>query len=281
VDLFLISLLLLFLELACIRWFPAHVLFMTFFTNTVLLACFLGMSIGCLAAGHKTNYLSWTPALLALALVSAYLIEGMLLVGGSKFIDVGGQDRPQLVFFGAERQGNDLANFRLPIELVVGFFFVVIALALVGPGQQLGRALNRIPNRVQAYTINILGSLVGIACFALFSWLQLSPFWWFLPVAVGLAYFLWPQPPARQRLSEWGVRVAFLAVILLTAGYHAGVQKRVGGLWAPQCWPTSWARAPAPKRTTSTRRKISGRRITASATSTTAASSPSTSSATR
>ena len=49
-DLFLISLLILFLELACIRWFPAHVLFLTFFTNTVLLACFLGMSLGCLAS---------------------------------------------------------------------------------------------------------------------------------------------------------------------------------------------------------------------------------------
>ena len=47
-DVFLISLLLLFLELACIRWFPSHVLYLTFFTNTVLLAAFLGMSLGCL-----------------------------------------------------------------------------------------------------------------------------------------------------------------------------------------------------------------------------------------
>ena len=32
VDLFLVSILVLFLELACIRWFPAHVLFLSFFT---------------------------------------------------------------------------------------------------------------------------------------------------------------------------------------------------------------------------------------------------------
>ena len=50
-DLFAISLLTLFLELACIRWFPSHVLFLTFFTNTVLLASMLGISVGCLAAG--------------------------------------------------------------------------------------------------------------------------------------------------------------------------------------------------------------------------------------
>src|SRR5436190_20232254 len=74
-DLFLISLVILFLELACIRWFPAHVLFLTFFTNTVLLACFLGMSVGCLAAGRKRDFLTHTPLLLAVALGAAYATE--------------------------------------------------------------------------------------------------------------------------------------------------------------------------------------------------------------
>ena len=54
-DLFLVSILILFLELACIRWFPAHVLFLSFFTNTVLLACFLGMSVGCLATVYDAG----------------------------------------------------------------------------------------------------------------------------------------------------------------------------------------------------------------------------------
>ena len=60
-DLFLISFLTLFLELTCIRWFPSHVLFLTFFTNTVLLASILGISVGCLAANRKSNLLMWTP----------------------------------------------------------------------------------------------------------------------------------------------------------------------------------------------------------------------------
>ena len=33
VDLFLISFLILFLELACIRWFAVYVVFLQFFTN--------------------------------------------------------------------------------------------------------------------------------------------------------------------------------------------------------------------------------------------------------
>src|SRR6266446_4691598 len=74
-ELFAISLLILFLELACIRWFPAHVLFLTFFTNTVLLACFLGMSLGCLAACHRRNYIHSTPALLAISMMAAVGVE--------------------------------------------------------------------------------------------------------------------------------------------------------------------------------------------------------------
>ena len=70
VELFLISLLLLFLELACIRWFPAHVLYLTFFTNTILLASFLGMSLGCLAARRAQNFILDTPVLLMVAMAA-------------------------------------------------------------------------------------------------------------------------------------------------------------------------------------------------------------------
>ena len=41
-DLFLVSFLILFMELACIRWFGSMVVYLTFFTNTALLAAFLG-----------------------------------------------------------------------------------------------------------------------------------------------------------------------------------------------------------------------------------------------
>src|SRR5947207_10845519 len=147
VELFLISLLLLFLELACIRWFPAHVLFLTFFTNTVLLACFLGMSLGCLAAGHPRNYLNGTPLLLGFALAAAHAVEISRNEWG-KYLDVGNQSSPQLVFFGTEYNSGDPTRFVIPMELLAALFFVVIALAFVGPGQQLGRALNHLPNRV-------------------------------------------------------------------------------------------------------------------------------------
>src|SRR2546426_10809309 len=96
--LFLVSWLILFLELACIRWFPAHVLFLTFFTNTVLLACFLGMSVGCLAAGRKRDFLTHTPLLLAVALGAAYATEIAHARLGTPIVGVDKSPSPQQVF---------------------------------------------------------------------------------------------------------------------------------------------------------------------------------------
>src|SRR5262245_58177012 len=222
-ELFLISILILFLELACIRWFPAHVLFLTFFTNVVLLACFLGMSVGCLAAEQKRDWIRHTPALLGLALLAGYCVEGLMATGFEKYLDIGSQNKPQVVFFGTEYNVHALDEFRLPMEVVAGFFFVIIALAFVGPGQELGRALNRVPNRVLAYTINIAGSVVGIVLFSVFSYLQLSPFWWFLPVVAGLAYYLVPRGGERKPLMEWLTPCALLVVILGVAGAFSGL----------------------------------------------------------
>src|SRR6187200_1736760 len=74
-DLFLVSWLLLFLELACIRWFPAHVLYLTFFTNVILLASFLGMSLGLLAARGERDFLRLTPVFLVVAMLLAHGLE--------------------------------------------------------------------------------------------------------------------------------------------------------------------------------------------------------------
>src|SRR5438046_7332027 len=69
-DLLLIIFLILFFELACIRFFGSMVVFLTFFTNIVLIACFLGMSVGCLAASRRQNFIN---AVLPLAFFSTSL----------------------------------------------------------------------------------------------------------------------------------------------------------------------------------------------------------------
>ena len=72
----------------------------------------------------------------------------------------------------------------MPIECVAALFFAVIALMFVGLGQAMGRAFASAPDRVAAYSVDILGSLAGIVCFTLVSYYQTSPVVWF---AIGLA----------------------------------------------------------------------------------------------
>lgn len=210
-DLFLISLLTLFLELACIRWFPSHVLFLTFFTNTVLLASMLGIAVGCLAANRKHNFLAWTPLVLIAGLGSAHFVEWQRRLSNS-VIDVGNQSSPQMVFFGVEYQARDISSFVIPIEVLCGYFFLMIALTLVGPGQQLGRALARLPNRLEGYTVDILGSLTGVVLFAACSFLELSPLWWFAFVITGLGYFLLRE----HRVNKLVFAASSIAVLVLS-----------------------------------------------------------------
>ena len=234
-ELILISSVILFLELACIRWFPAHVLYLTFFTNVVLLASFLGMSVGCLAASRKRNYLRWTPLLLVIALAVAHLLESSSN-SFMRYVDVGNQTSPQQVYFGTEYHTQDLSRFAIPVELICGFFFIMIALTFIGPGQELGRCLKRWPNRIQAYTLNIVGSIAGILLFGVCSWLELSPVVWFLLVAVAISYFFFVSP---DRLFSRTTRVPGLAaaVLLIAAVVLAGLtQARVGQNEARQMW---------------------------------------------
>ena len=232
-DLFLISLLLLFLELSCIRWFPAHVLYLTFFTNIVLLASFLGLSIGCLASSSRANYLRWTPVLLVLAVLAGLGVEEVRR-WLELSLDVGRQESPEVVFFGTEQVNRDIAQFVVPIDVLGGSFFLLVTLAMIGPGQELGRALERVPDRVQAYTINIAGSIAGILLFDLCAWYWLPPIWWFGGLALGLAYFLLfrvprgslAMPVPRRHYLVQGLLLLCLAAAAWLASQFGGERRR-------------------------------------------------------
>src|SRR5262249_27522456 len=59
--LFLASFLVLFLETTVIRWMPAYVRLLAYFSNFILLASFLGIGIGCLLATRRRNLIAWFP----------------------------------------------------------------------------------------------------------------------------------------------------------------------------------------------------------------------------
>jgi spermidine synthase len=207
-DLFLVSLLFLFLELAFIRWLPAEVLFLTFFTNTILLACFLGLSLGCLAARSQRNYLALTPVLVLVALGAGGAMETLRLAL-QDILNVGKNDAsPQMVYLGAEFHVHDVAKFVAPIEAVAGVFFLLVALAMIGPGQ----------------VVNIGGSLVGVLLFSFCSeWL--TPVGWFALAAAGLVYFLWRETPRKW----WAIALSVLAPLLLAVPHRTAAEES----WPP------------------------------------------------
>ena len=172
---------------------------------------FLGMSVGCLAAGRSRSYLKWTPLVLVIALAAAQAVE---ISSGSliQFVNVGNQASPQQVYFGTEYHSQDLSRYAIPVEVLCGFFFIVIAIAFLGPGQELGRALKRWPNRVQAYTLNIIGSIVGISLFAACSWLELPRSGGSSSSPCGLSYFYFISPQVRFSTKLFWVPVTVAPV---------------------------------------------------------------------
>ena len=209
--LFLISFLVLFFELACIRWFGSHVVFLTFFTNIVLLASFLGMSVGCLAARRKMNFINIVPVLVLIAVLSAMGMFFIYVIDADVVVNVGQQDSAAAIYFGTEYRHPDVSKIVIPMEVIAGFFFVLIALIFIGLGQVMGRQFDKIPNRILAYTTNIVGSLVGIGVFALISYLWLSPFWWFLIGMGCTCYFI--SGRIRRRFINYGVAAVVVFIV--------------------------------------------------------------------
>ncbi len=185
-DLFLLSALIFYLVQVCLRWFPEQVAPLARFPNVVLLACFLGTALGGLAAGRAPRLITWTPLCLALALI--------------------------LAADGVVKWAN---QYDLPAGAIVpGLFFVLIALTLAGPGQELGRALNRVPNRLLGLTLLVLSGAAGISLFAACTYGELGPWWWFLVVVLGLAYAGRLRSAAGFLVAYW----AWPANLMILAG---------------------------------------------------------------
>jgi len=162
IHLFLISFLILFIELICIRWIPANVRYMGFFLNFILLAVFLGIGIGILA-GRRTKL--WFPAF--------PIIWFILIFNVGQNVFVLNIQSPDILYYGLSEQISGSERF-----WILPLTFFLVALTIVPLGRTLGRLLTSLPP-LEAYGIDILGSLTGIAAFFLMSYFSLQPIIWF------------------------------------------------------------------------------------------------------
>lgn len=169
VRLVLLSFLMLFVELALIRWLGSNVLYLSYFSNFVLLGSFLGIGVGFLRGSSRIDLFPWAATVLAclVAFVLIFPVE----------IDRSGS---QLIYFGyAEASG-------LPIFVTLPVIFVMVAFVMTAIAQGVARTFTLF-EPLEAYRLDILGSLCGIAVFTLLAFLGAPPLVWGFIVAAALA----------------------------------------------------------------------------------------------
>lgn len=185
VRLLLASSLMLFLELALIRWLGANVIHLSYFSNFVLLGSFLGIG-----AGFLISRKSWSIWPASMPLLS------ILVVGVLWF--------PVTI----ERTGSDVIYFTSletsgpPAWLALPVIFAMVAVVLAGPAEVVGRCFGKLPP-LTAYRYDLIGSLLGILAFTALSFLQApSLVWGFIAFILYLAL---AAPSRRLVTCAWAL----------------------------------------------------------------------------
>jgi spermidine synthase len=191
-----LSFLSLFTELALIRWAGSNIVYLSYFSNFVLLASFLGLGLGFLLAQRPVRLFAYLLPTLGVFVLAA-------LAGGLS-IQVPEGTGDVIFFTGGQ------SSLAAPVGVVLPVVFVWITAIMACVGQELARAF-RVLRALEAYRIDIAGSLAGIVAFTLLSFLGAPPVIWGLVVALG-ALSLGSTRPSRLQAAGAACLVAALAV---------------------------------------------------------------------
>ena len=228
-TLFLSSFLVLFLEIALIRWMPAYVRLLAYFSNFILLATFLGGGLGCLLANRRRSLITWFPLAQLIVIVAVDRLRLEVAVPASS----------TNIYF---TSGTAAPVVSVESTMLLPLLFVIVALLFLTIAQRMGRELTRRPP-LQAYRINLLGSIAGIAAFALLSWLELPPVVWFgVAFAAALPFLVRLKPDTTYLngtsstsyvVSGFSRTVSIVNVLLLLASLLIVYRMQGGSLWSP------------------------------------------------
>jgi SAM-dependent methyltransferase len=188
-----LSMLILFVELALIRWTAANNVQLVNITNFVLLASFLGIGVGFLLAGWRRDLLVVTPTALA-------VLIGFVLLFPVKLVALHGPH--ELQSWGGHT----------PLSQYVGLpvLFLLVALVMAGLGQGLARTFAQFRS-LDAYRYDIIGSIAGIVLFSVLSFVGLAPIAWGAVSVVGFVVLL----GLRQHWWQWLALVAIVVMLLV------------------------------------------------------------------
>src|SRR5215210_1927973 len=194
----------LFLELALIRWLGSNVVHLSYFTNFVLLGSFLGIGLGFLLARTERSLLPWSPLVLA-GLVAVVTFAPVRINRSSD----------EIIYFTSTDPSGPPAWLTLPL------IFCAVAVALMGPAEAVGRCFKDLPP-LDAYRLDLMGSIGGIAAFTALSFLRAPSVAWGLVVAAAFTALLW---------AELNTVISFaVAVIVVLLAFESAA---VGVSWSP------------------------------------------------
>ena len=165
VRLFGLAFLTLYLELSLIRFASAHVLYLGYFSNFVLVAVFLGIGLGFLAEKKKLRLFPAVPVLVT-------LVVGFILIARIDMLDVARES--EMLYFSSDRWDDQT----LPLWLALSLLFGITALLFTCISQETARSFSTF-KPLTAYSIDIGGSLAGIVFFTAHSAIGGAPLAWF------------------------------------------------------------------------------------------------------
>ncbi|MDP9319951.1 MAG: hypothetical protein M3P16_02510 [Chloroflexota bacterium] len=205
---FLTSAIVLYTELLLIRWIPAYVGYVLFFSNLVVIASFLGIGIGILI-GRRTQAVGLAPYGPALVLIALLVLVAR--------IDL--------------RPGTDdvlgalIASHAADPNLVVlTMLFVAVAVVLATLSLPLGPLLRAFPP-LRAYAIDIGGAIAGIVAFTAVSALGAPPTVWFALLGIALGV----RGAGRLGPASVIATASLVAVVTLTVL----AESVSGDIWSP------------------------------------------------
>jgi hypothetical protein len=207
-DLFLVSFLGLFFEILIIRWLSTEVRLFAYYKNLPLIAAFMGLGIGFMLTKNKVTLLPAFP-------IAFCALSAIILLGAAKgvFLSLSNPAGSDVWIWGILQRSAlpSLVSF----YALVPFFFVSTVLVFIPLGQATGQFMQPFPS-IKAYTINVVGSLVGVWGFSAMSFLSWPPFAWF---GIGLALCMWLLRRTRRALLiNATVTVLFLALAFALRG---------------------------------------------------------------
>jgi len=204
-KLVLLSFVGLFLKLVLIRWLPAHIFSIGFFSIVVLIGSFLGLDTGFLLVSHKREFEKFFP-LMFIAVIALTLLLGSVKVA------IPANAQTWLWSFYEEYRLGSLLTIELTTPQVLALVYSITLLVFIPLGQRIGR-LMQVFEPLQGYDWNVAGSLLGVLVFGLLSILETPAFIWFAVSSAAYLIVAWRDRWCIYGAVAMAVGVALVAVV--------------------------------------------------------------------